>query len=244
MKKNFLLLACLSICLTSFFTSCKKNDSGGNNTYACATCNATPQGNALYDNSANGLYKGVVIGSTGSIKFDINNSNSTISATLVIDGVTTVLISQVSAPPSGTYVSPFFGTMNGQPVMVTFSVNFDGTSPTITSSTIPGHPNATFIIAKETSTQMVRAFEGTYSNSLNETGTFNILVSTILKGWKGISKKTGATTTSNIEGSYANNILYWGSGTTTPIATITGDTFSGTFNDGNANVTVNGQRKL
>lgn len=244
MKQIILPIMAVSMLFISMLTSCKKSDKDTNTPYVCATCSSTPQGNPMYDNSANGLYKGIVIGSSGTIKFDINNSANAIIATLVIDGDSAVLISQISAPPTGTYVSPFFGTMNGQPVSITFEVNFDGSSPTITSSNIPGHPNATFIIAKETSTVVVRCFEGTYSNSHNENGTFNIIVSTILKGWQGIYKESGTNNTTNISGSYVNNILYWGAGTTTEIATINGDTFSGTFNDGSADVTVVGQRKL
>lgn len=242
MKKIMLSLVTVSIL---FVTSCKKSDNNNNTTYVCATCTTTPQGNPIYDNTASGLYKGILIGSTGTIKFDINNYNSTITATLKIDGDSAVLISQVSAPPSGVYTSPFFGTLNGQAVSITFSVNFDGSAPTITSSNIPGHPGATFIIAKETSSSIVRCFEGTYTNTLNESGTFNIAVSTTFKGWKGITRKNGGSSTTNVSGDYANNILFWGTGVTAPqVATINGDTFSGTFNDGSSNVTVNGKRTL
>lgn len=240
MKTKLLILAMYSITLALVFSSCKK---GGDTQYVCTTCNSTPEGLAANDNLAKGIYKGIVIGSSGTIKFDVNNAGNTITATLTLDGQTATLISQVSVPPTGTYISPFYGTLNGQPVSVTFSVNFDGTSPTITTSNIPGHPNAVFVIAKETSTALVRCFEGTYSTTEPENGTFNIVVSTTLKGWKGKARETGASTTKDIEGSYVNNILYNGIGTTTPIATINGDTFSGSFFDGSYTVTVNGQRK-
>jgi hypothetical protein len=57
-------------------------------TSGCATCSATPTAVAANNTSNKGVYKGVVVGSTGTIKFDIANGGTTVTGTLVLDGVT------------------------------------------------------------------------------------------------------------------------------------------------------------
>ncbi|MBS1639483.1 MAG: hypothetical protein JST94_06955 [Bacteroidetes bacterium] len=243
MKKTLLSLAVISLVMVGIIVSCKKSDDS--TPYTCTTCSQTPDAVAANDASSKGIYKGTIIGSSGTIKFDIANNNSTITATLIIDGTTVTLTSTVVPTSSGVYIAPFTGILNGQPISITFSVNSNGSSPSITTSNIPGHPNSVFSIAKETSSALVRCFEGTYHNAgNNEDGTFNILVSTIVKGWVGKSRAKGGSSATDINGTYANNILYWGQGTTTQIATVNGDTFEGTFNDGSGNITVKGKRTL
>lgn len=245
--KNAQRYAAVLLLLSVIFASCKKTKQKDKEeeTYVCTTCSQTPQGVAANDNSSKGIYKGVVIGSSGTIKFDIaNTSSNSITAVLVIDGVTVNLTTTYTWSSGGISTAPFKGTLNGQEVTVNFSVGANGTGATILSSTIPGHPNAIFSLAKETSTALARCYEGTYTTSNNESGTFNIIVSTLLKGWTGKSRKNGENTATDISGSYVNDKLYWGSGTNTEIATMTGDNFSGTFNDGSANVTVKGKRTL
>jgi len=229
------------------FASCKKTKQKDKEeeAYVCTTCSQTPQGAAANDNSSKGIYKGVVIGSSGTIKFDIaNTSSNSITAVLIIDGVSVNLTTTYTWSAGGIQAAPFKGTLNGQEITINFSVGADGTGATIVSSTIPGHPNAIFSLAKETSTALARCYEGTYTTSDNESGTFNIIVSTLLKGWTGKSRENGSSQTTDISGSYVNDKLYWGSGTNVEIATMSGDSFTGTFNDGSANVTVKGKRTL
>ncbi|MBS1626813.1 MAG: hypothetical protein JSR09_04885 [Bacteroidetes bacterium] len=241
MKKILLSLIVIFLVAVGMIVSCKKSENSSS--YTCTTCNQTPEAVAANDASSKGIYKGVLIGSSGTIKFDVqNSSSSTLIATLVIDGTTVQLTGQI-APTTGTYTAVYSGTYNNQPCSVTFSVYGDGTSPSITASNIPGHTSAVFIVIKETSSVLARCFEGTYHDaSDNSDGTFNIVVSTILKGWAGKSRKNGSTTTNDVSGVYANNTLYWGQ--TTTIATINGDTFDGTFNNGSGNITVKGKRTL
>lgn len=243
--KKFQCYAALLVLFLVIFASCKKTKKIKEETYVCTSCSQTPEGVVANDNSSKGIYKGVIIGSSGTIKFDIaNTSSNAISAILVIDGVTVNLTTTYTWSAGGISTAPFKGTLNGQEVIINFSVGANGTGATILSATIPGHLNAVFSLAKETSTALARCYEGTYTTSANESGTFNIIVSTLLKGWTGKSRKNGQTNATDISGSYVNDKLYWGSGTNTEIATITGDNFSGTFNDGSSNVTVKGKRTL
>lgn len=123
-------------------------------------------------------------------------------------------------------------------------MGLSGTTPTITSSNIPGHPNANFQIYKETSTSLVEAFVGTYSKT-GETGVFNIVLSKGISKWAGVARKDGDTQVDHIDGTYnANNQVIDSNGTTI-YGTITGDVLTGSFQDSNnATITVSGHRTL
>ncbi|MEI9954996.1 MAG: hypothetical protein WDM90_01455 [Ferruginibacter sp.] len=165
---------------------------------------------------------------------------------MVIDGVTVNLTSSVTWVSGQPYVADFTGTLSGSPVTIRFSVGLSGATPTVTSSTIPGHPNASVTIIKETSAGLVECFEGTYSTTLPETGTFNIILSRTLATWAGVARKTGANATSTAgNGSIVNNKLIDPSQNNNSIATISGDDLSGSFIDGNGKtVTITGKRTL
>lgn len=244
MKKLSLLIAVLSIVT---FNACKKNNEvviTPPAPYKCVSCKTTPDALAANNASSKGIYKGVVIGSSGTIMFDIANNGTTITAVIVIDGVTVNLTSNVTWVAGQPYVAPFTGTLNGSPVTINFSVGLSGGTPTVTSSTIPGHPNTTLTVIKETSNDLVECFEGTYSTTLPETGTFNFILSRTAGIWGGISRKTGATTTSNVSGTISNNKLYV-PGQTAPVGTLNSDQLSGTSQDSNnSTVTITGQRTL
>lgn len=238
-KVLFGIIAC-----TVVLASCKKSKNEKEESYICTTCSQTPEAKSANDNSSKGIYKGVIIGSSGTIKFDIaNTSSNSITATMVIDGTTVTLTTTTAWNAGQLYVAPFKGTLNGQEVTITFSVGASGSGATITSATIPGHANAIFSIAKETSTALVRCFEGTYETSDNKKGTFNIIVSTLLKGWTGKAREDGSGVAKDISGTFVNNTLIDASGAT--IAPLNGDEFSGTFKDeSNTTITVKGKRTL
>jgi hypothetical protein len=137
------------------FNSCSKDD-GGSQKYECATCVNIPDALAENDNSGKGVYKGIIVGSTGSLSIDIQNGSNTITAIMVLDGITVNLISNVSYVEGQAYVAPFTGMYNnGSPITLTFSVGLSGANPTMISSDIPGHPNAVFTIYKESSTSLI-----------------------------------------------------------------------------------------
>ncbi|MBK7958278.1 MAG: hypothetical protein IPK03_09260 [Bacteroidetes bacterium] len=227
MNKFKLTIFMVASLLTVFLSACKKDATS----YTCTTCKTTPDALAANDNSSKGVYKGIVIGSSGTIMFDVMNSGSTITATLVIDGVTTTLTSNVVWSGNSAYVGNFTGTMNGSPVSIKLSLNIDGSDPMITSSDIPGHPNATFDIIKETSQNLVECFEGTYETDKPETGVFNLLLSRTAKIFGGRSRKTGSTETNGFSGiiTSANELKDNKSGII--FGTLTGDVISGTFKD-------------
>jgi hypothetical protein len=220
------------------FVSCKK-DKASTPSYTCTTCKTTPDAKAANDASNKGVYKGVIIGSSGTIMFDLQNNGTTITAIMVLDGVTVNLTASVSIVAGQSFVAPFTGTLNGQPVSITFSVGATGSTPTVTTSSIPGHPNSSFTIIKETSTSLVEAFEGTYSTTQPESGNFNMVLSRTLKVFGGTSRKTGTTTNNSFSGIInASNELIDGTGK--KIAKLNGDVMTG----GDATITINAKRTL
>ncbi len=243
MKNVHYYFVALALIVAGTFSCSKSKDSNKKPAYTCATCKTTPDAVAANDASNKGIYKGIIIGSSGTIKFDLANSGSSLTATLTIDGVTATLTASVTTQNGDTYVSAFTGTWSGQPVSITFSVGAGGQNPTVTSFNIPGHAGATFTLAKETSNALIECFEGTYSSTRPETGTFNLLLSRSLKLFGGAARKTGSSESNSFHGAInANNELV-DADSGKVLAKLTGDALAATFVDGNnATVTVTGKR--
>jgi hypothetical protein len=164
---KFFSVLCAIVTSSVIAISCSKSDDTASTpAYTCTTCKTTPDATAANDASNKGVYKGVIIGSSGTIKFDLQGT--TITAVMVLDGVTATLTSTVNVVAGQTYVAPFTGTLGGQAVSITFSVGATGQNPTVTTSSIPGHPSSTFSIIKETSASLIECFEGTYSTTKPE----------------------------------------------------------------------------
>lgn len=234
-----------SLAFTAFLTGCKKSSSGKKTTtpYTCPSCTNVPEAVAANDASSKGIYIGVLIGSTGTIKFDIDNAGSTITAEMVIDGTTVNLTSAVTWVAGVAYTAPFTGTLNGQAITINFSVDLSGQNPAVTSSNIPGHPNASFTLAKETSTALIEAFEGIYVTTKPETGTFNIILSLTLKKWGAVARADGSSDISHGGGTISGSNLI--DENNTVIGTLNGDEVNGKFNDSNGiSVTLTGKRTL
>lgn len=237
MKNLFLALSAFVL----IGTSCSKDDETAA-PYVCTTCASTPTAVAANDNLSKGIYKGVVTASSGTITFNISNTADTIYATLVLDGETINLAAASPWNPATPYISAFTGMLNGQPVVINFEVGSDGSSPIITSSNIPGHPNAEFTVVKETSTMLIEGFQGTYTEGTTATGVFNILLSRSQNIWGGSSRETGATTSESHSGIIDNNKIMEDG---TQIGTLSGDNISGSFvNSASQTVTLTGRRTL
>lgn len=242
--KNRIALLIFSVFLIGILmTSCSKDDETPVASYTCMTCKTSPDALAANDASIKGMYKGIIVGSTGSISINIQNGSSTITATMVLDGVSVALTSNVVLVDGQSYVAPFTGTFNGNPISMTFSVGLGGTSPTMVSSSIPGHPNAVFVLSKETSTSLIEGFEGNYSVTGGEKGVFNIVLSRSLAKFGYVVKEDGQTDTDSGSGTINSNNQLILEGRV--IGTITGDALNGSFKDDNdRTVTITGKRTL
>ena len=242
-KKRIALLILPVFFIGILIASCSKDDETPVASYTCLTCKTTPDALVANDASVKGMYKGIIIGSTGTISINIQNGSNTITATMVLDGVSVALTSNVSLVDGQSYVAPFTGTFNGSPITMTFSVGLGGSTPTMVSSSIPGHPDAVFELAKETSTSLIEAFEGTYSVTGGEKGVFNMVLSRSLAEFGYVVKEDGQTDTDYGSGTInaSNQLILEGR----VIGTITGDALNGSFKDDeNRTITITGKRTL
>lgn len=234
----------LSVIILSIIgISCKKSSSSTTPpSYTCATCKTTPDAAAANDASSKGVYKGVLIGSTGTIMFNILNNATTITAVMVLDGTTINLTSSVVWQSGASYVGAFTGTFSGSPISVNFSVSAVGGTPVVTTSNIPGHPSTSFTVVKETSNSLIECFEGTYHTTLPEDGTFNLLLSRSLRAWGADARKNGTTVTGSQNGTItADNKIVESGGVT--VGTLAGDQISGDSRDSNGRtVTITAKR--
>jgi hypothetical protein len=231
MKKIITFLA-LTGCI--FFTACKKSDDPETPAYTCTTCKTTPDAVVANDASSKGIYKGVVIGSSGTIMFNIANSAAAITAVMVIDGTTVNLTTTVTWNAGQPYIADFTGTLNGTAFSIHFAVAGNGTVPSVTSTTIPGHLNASLNVVKETSLGLVECFEGTYHSTKPEDGVLNFILSRTLSTWSGTARPNGATSSGTAgSGSIVNNKLVDATQNNQSLGTLNGDNLSGTFTDNN-----------
>ncbi len=238
MKKLFFALGALAI----LGTSCSKDEATPTPPYECTACASVPDAAAANNTSSKGIYKGVVTASSGTITFNISNTSDTIYAVLVLDGQTINLAAATPWSSGSSYISAFTGMLNGQPVTVNFEVGSDGSTPIITSSNIPGHPNAEFTVVKETSTMLIEGFQGTYTEGTSTSGVFNILLSRDANIWGGSSRENGDTTSQSHSGIIDNNRIMEDG---THIGTLNGDNISGSFvNSSSQTVTLLGRRTL
>lgn len=173
----------IALLLVAGFVSCEKDDNNTNNTntptnttpepYKCATCVSTPEAKSDYDASSAGVYKGVLVGSSGTIALYLYNSGTEVKALVSFDGQNATLTSQsLSSWTPGQPISNaiFTGTINGQSITAVFSVAANGQNPQVQVN-IPGH-TVHVALYKETSTALVKNYEGTYIGDDN--GTFNM----------------------------------------------------------------------
>jgi hypothetical protein len=248
-KKNliFLITPILLLLISISLSSCSDDDKEEPTPpYSCDTCVNTPDALPENDHSVKGIYKGIEVGSSGTLSIDIQNGSNTITGIMTLDGITANLTSTVIYENGQPYVAPFTGTYDGNAVTITFSVELGGGAPTVISSDIPGHPDAVFTVYKETSTSLIEAFEGTYSKSGGGTGTFNILLSRALELWGGVAKDDGpGATVDEIDGTINANDQLVETESGTVVGTLTGDEIHGQFQDSdNTTITVTGHRTL
>jgi hypothetical protein len=166
--KKLLVKTLLSI--TIIFASCSEND-------PLITINDSaeelPIALSQYDNSNYGIYKGVFVGSSGTILVNLNN-NGVISVSLTIDGVNYPFTSSETITENQQTEITFAYENNS----FSFTVNADGSNPLITNVSIEGHPDASIIVVKENSSYVAQLYEGSYEgiDQNNDQGTFNAIV--------------------------------------------------------------------
>lgn len=156
--KTIVYLFALSVIL---FSACKKS----------STEEQLPDGlpktaetKSQYNNTSFGVYKGVILGSSGNIILRINNGDNTVKGYLTIDNQNDTLATTQQLIAGQPIVNL---NLTGRISSMTFSANADGSNAKISNLNIAGHPNPTALIVHENSTQQVLLYEGTFSGDLN-----------------------------------------------------------------------------
>lgn len=198
------------ILLSLILNSCSKSD---DKVTTSDNLSLVPIAKSQYDNSNFGIYKGVFVGSSGIIIVNINNDN-TLKATLIINDITYNFTTNKTLQQNQETTINFVSGSD----YLTFSVDKDGRNPNFTNLKIEGHPNAAINAAKETSTTLIKCYEGTYSGG--SSGVFNVLI--YGNSIKGLVENNSTNSIDIAEGEINNNEI---------IGDITsGATFSGTLN--------------
>ncbi len=192
-----------------------------------------PEARAENDDSGKGIYKGVIIGSSGYVKLNIDNEgDGNISMTLFIDGVSYELTTEQVYNPEFGFQGYFRGTVGGSMASIGFYTLADGNSYGFFEVNIPGHPNACLQLVKEYSASLVRVFNGTFAG--DQTGLINLILTS--EEWEAIARETDAADCAELEGSISNNTLTCncdvdgdGTGDVEFNGTINGNNLSGTY---------------
>lgn len=151
-----------TILLPLILVSCKKSETKPVESGFPSAAETKPQ----YNNTSFGVYKGVVIGSVGTIVLKINNGDTVIRGYLSIDNVKDTLSTTQQVAAGQPIVNLNF---TGRISSMTLSANADGSNALLSNLIIAGHPNATALIVHENSNQQVLCYGGTFSGDLNGT---------------------------------------------------------------------------
>lgn len=157
------MLLVTALMFMTVVSSCSKDDDKG--------AEKKSEAKKEFDQSNYGIYRGVFVGSSGVVAINLGNNGNSPFAILIIDGVT-YNFTTTQTVTQGTNTTILFTQGSNSFV---FSVNADGTNPTVTDINIAGHPDAQIIIVKETSSVVVECYEGTYTGPYSS-GIFNAII--------------------------------------------------------------------
>jgi hypothetical protein len=158
MKKLFFIFFLSAIC-----SSCSSDSS------SATELASLPDAKNQYDDSSFGIYKGVFVGSTGTVVINIYNDGEA-TATLTINGSSSTYTATENITEDLSIEGLTFTKGNNY---FDFNVSGDGSDPLISNIYIYGHPDAKIAVSKEFSYSLVRCFVGTYSGE--NSGIFNII---------------------------------------------------------------------
>lgn len=154
MKHLFAKTIVVVMALLIIFTGCKKET----NKPELVT---TAEAKAAHDGKSGGVYKGVLIGSTGTIKIVLQDGK--VEVVVTIDGETrTLATTGLTGWTSGQSIAQIdFSNGNWS---VKFSVDGNGNNPRIVPN-IAGHVGMVVLIVKESSTQVIKLYEGRFTGT-------------------------------------------------------------------------------
>ena len=223
----FKVIMPIGILASIFVYSCTKEDDTEDEIKTEKVDAATVVASSANDDKSGGVYKGTLIGSTGSLKVVLVGDTKV--AYMVFDGVSkTLTTTDLGSWASGQAVTN--ATFTSGDWKVVFSVSAAGTNPII-SITVPGHTVAVAIV-KEQSSSLTKSYEGTFT-----AGTASSNFNFVLKGDTSLTGmlKTTDNKIVNFKGSVVSNKITVttnsGTGVITATGTVSGDVATGTFKE-------------
>ncbi len=229
MKKLFTLVLMGALALGTM-AACSNGENNNNN----ADTGTSTETTAEFDESNFGLYKGVIAGSSGTVKIEIHNGNDIAEATITMDDETDELTCTETFTEGEAIVDAEF---TGEHSSFTFSVGANGSNPVIENIAIVGHGTVIAQVSKEQSENVAVCYEGTSVGGQGHEGVFNIvrndrIFSGVIKAVDGFS----CTLHGNIEsnGSFTGSSLTVFNGLSVTVyysGRFNGDNVSGTWSN-------------
>lgn len=124
-----------------------------------------------YNQTNFGVFKGVIVGSTGIIRFYINNGNNDVKCYITIDNIKDTLTTTAKFTLSEPIVKAHFV---GKFSSVTLSCDERGNTVDISDLKINGHSNLQAYVVHENTSSQVFCYEGNLNGSAS--GSFNCIV--------------------------------------------------------------------
>jgi hypothetical protein len=223
----------------------KKEDPG----FVCTDCKTIPDAKVENNSISKGIYKGVVIGSTGIISIDIMNSGSTLKATMVLDGQTINFTSSATWTAAQPLSADFTALSNNKTYSFRFSVAANGATPSAGSFSIPDHPAISFQMIKETSDNLIKCYEGSTQGVKNsgakQSGSLNVIVSSKTNTWIGLTKDATSNSAGIVSGTINGTVINCDCGPeTTVTGTFSNDEIKGTYKGSDNSGTWGAKRTL
>lgn len=224
MKKIiFLFIICFPL------LSCS-DENNSNSASAVDQLSMAPEAKDDYDTSNYGVYKGIFVGSSGTIYVNINN-NGSISAKMVINNITYNNFKTSEKVSEG---QPIVGlTFSNGNSSFDFNVNADGENPFVNNMNISGHPNPYVQILKEYSFEQIKCYLGTFSGE--KSGVYNLAIASDSKNPNnyilGLAVINGETEAIYLDGSVNKNTINGAFEGGTFTGTIKKNTINGSWQD-------------
>ncbi len=136
------------------------NKSGTDNNDSNTGLSTSPETKPQYDHTTFGVYKGVIIGSSGTITFKINNGDNVVKGYLTIDNQKDTLTTTATITLGQPLLNVLF---TGRISSMRVSANANGSNAMLSNIQINGHNNVTGFIIHENSTKQVLCYEGTFT---------------------------------------------------------------------------------
>lgn len=155
------------------FLSCSSSDEDVN----FAT---EPETKPEYDNTAFGVYKGIIMGMNGSLKIVINNGDNVAQAYIYQNNKITQTLTTTATFTLGENISD--AEFSNGTTSFRFSVNANGTNPVINGYTYIGGDNPQAFAIHELSFAQILCYEGTFKG--DDSGAFKCMVDRgVLQGY-------------------------------------------------------------